>query len=369
MILNMSAAIVSQRQTWKWTAALWSCAALFYATETVFGMRAEGMHHAWSLLFLTDFLFWLPWALATPIVLRLGRRPPPGTKTRWTVWLVHAAAVTVIQAILAAWRAGMLVLWNPYANPDGPGQFKSLWFATFHSGLFGAMLLYAMIVAAGHILADRQRLARQEMETARLNEQLSQARLDALRRQIEPHFLFNSLNSIAGLVRENRNDAAVTTIARLSDFLRRAIDGPNRQMAPLAEEMAFLEPYLEIQKVRFAERLQLNVDIPNELLSDLVPTLMLQPMVENAIKHGIGKRAQAGAIRISASRGHGMLTIGVENDGPPLPDDWDSGRSGVGLAIVRARLRSLYGSDSGLSVRNREPSGVAVSISVPVHRS
>ena len=365
----MGMTIVSQRQTWWWTAALWSCAALFYATETVFGMRAEGMRHAWSLLFLTDFLHWLPWALATPIVLQLGRRPPPGTKTRWTVWLMHAAVVTVIQAISSAWRAGMLVLLNPYANPGRPGQFQTLWFSSFYSGLFGAMLLYAMIVAAGHILEDRQRLARQEMEAARLNEQLSQAHYEALRRQIEPHFLFNSLNSIAGLVRENRNDAAVTMIARLSDFLRRVIDGPNRQMAPLGEEMAFLEQYLEIQKVRFAERLQLRVDIPNEMLSDLVPTLMLQPMVENAIKHGIGKRTQAGAIRISASRDHGMLTIGVENDGPRLPDDWDSGRSGVGLAIVRARLRSLYGSDSGLSVRNREPSGVEVSISVPVHQS
>ena len=164
IILHMGMTIVSQRQTWWWTAALWSCAALFYATETVFGMRAEGMRHAWSLLFLTDFLHWLPWALATPIVLQLGRRPPPRTKKRWTVWLMHAAVVTVIQAISSAWRAGMLVLLNPYANPGRPGQFQTLWFSSFYSGLFGAMLLYAMIVAAGHILEDRQRLARQEME-------------------------------------------------------------------------------------------------------------------------------------------------------------------------------------------------------------
>src|SRR5262249_15042223 len=155
--------------------------------------------------------------------------------------------------------------------------------------LLSSVMLYAGILAVGLILESRLRLARQEAETARLSEQLSRAQLDALRRQIEPHFLFNSLNSIAGLIRDKQNDAAVTTIVRLSDFLRRVLADSSRQLVSLAEEVEFSERYLEIQKVRFAERLDLRVDVPVELRSAQVPSLLLQPMVENAVKHGIAK--------------------------------------------------------------------------------
>src|SRR5262249_22735923 len=152
------------------------------------------------------------------------------------------------------------------------------------------------------------------------NEQLSKAQFDALRRQIEPHFLFNTLNAIAGLVREKKNDEAVSMIVGLSDFLRSVLEDRNRQQVPLQQEMELMERYLEIQKVRFADRLQLNVDVPSELLPARVPSLVLQPLVENAIKHGIAKRAQGGAIRVAASRTNGMLSLRVYNDGPTLPE-------------------------------------------------
>jgi len=365
MILHMDATGVSTRPAWFWIACLWTGAALFDASQTVVGMRAEGMQHAWTLLFITVFLHWLPWALATPLVLRLGRRRPLARHGPWSSWLMHAGAALTIQTICSAWTAGMQALLNPYALSGGPGKFSELWFDGFYSGLFGTILLYSIILGAGHIIEARERLVRQQAETARLNEQLSQARFEALRRQIEPHFLFNTLNSIAGLVREQRNDAAVTMIARLSDFLRRVIDDSNRQLTPLADEMACLQQYLEIQKVRFADRLQLSVEIPSELLAAQVPTLMLQPMVENAIKHGIAKRVEGGAIRISASRTNGMLTIGIYNDGPALPADWEKAANGVGLANVRRRLHGLYGDAFLLRACNREPGGVEVSVSVP----
>jgi len=227
------------------------------------------------------------------------------------------------------------------------------------------LLLYAAILAISYILDARERLMREQTETARLNEQLSKAQLDALRRQIEPHFLFNTLNAIAGLVREKRNEAAVSMIAGLSDFLRRVLDDSNRQQVPLGEEMEFLKKYLDIQKLRFAERLDLKMDVPEELLDAQVPSLILQPMVENAVKHGIAKRVQGGAIRISAFRSNGRLTLSVYNDGPKLPLDWEKTHSGIGISNVRTRLQGLYGDGFELNMKNQEPGGVEVSVSVP----
>jgi two-component system LytT family sensor kinase len=366
MILDMDATRDSSRPAWFWIACIWAAAALFDATQTVFGMRAMGMHHAWTLLFLTVILQWLPWSLSTPLVLHLGRRYPPVRLRPLSTWLVHAVVATAIHAVSVAWTSCLEVLFNPYALPKGPGEFSQLWTSKFYNGMFAAVVLYAIILTAGHLIESSARLSRQQTETARLSEQLSRSRFDALQRQIEPHFLFNTLHSIAGLVRENRNDAAVTMIARLSEFLRRVIEDSSHQLASLADEMAFLEQYLEIQKVRFADRLQVSVDIPRELLPAPVPTLMLQPMVENAIKHGIGKRVQGGAIRISASRRNGTLTISVYNDGPGLPANWDTHGSGVGLSNVRARLQSLYGDGFGLTMHDRAPGGVEVLVSVPV---
>ena len=208
-------------------------------------------------------------------------------------------------------------------------------------------------------------MAFQQTETARLNEQLSKAQLNALRQEIEPHFLFNTLNAVAGLVREGRNDVAVSMIAGLSDFLRRVLEDSTRQQVPLGEEMEFAQKYLDIQKVRFAERLQFSVDVPRELYVAQVPSLILQPMVENAVKHGIAKRAQGGSIRIVASRCNGMLTLSVCNDGPSLPAGWEMTRSGIGISNVRTRLQALYGDTFELSMRNRNTGGVEVSVSMP----
>jgi two-component system, LytTR family, sensor kinase len=225
--------------------------------------------------------------------------------------------------------------------------------------------LYGAILLVSHVLDSRERLALQQTETARLNEQLSKAQLNALRQQIEPHFLFNTLNAIAGLVREKQNDAAVNMIAGLSDFLRRVLDDANRQQVPLEEELDFALKYLDIQKVRFAERLQVSVSVPKELFPAPVPSLILQPMVENAVKHGIAKRVHGGAIRIAALRSNGKLTLSVYNDGPSLPVGWEDSRSGIGISNVRTRLQGLYGEAFEFNVRNHEPGGVEVSLSVP----
>jgi sensor histidine kinase YesM len=336
---------------------------LFDATQTVFAMRAEGMHHAWRWLFLTLLVQWLPWALATPFVLRLGRRFPPTQLRPLSTWLRHLAACIAIDLAFSAWSAALDKLTNPYAEP-APAKFLHLLSGKFYGGLFASAILYATILMVSYVLNSRERLARQQMEAARLNEQLTKAQLSALRRQIEPNFLFNTLNSIAGLVREKRNDAAVNMIVELSDFMRRLLDDSNRQEVPLAEELEFTRKYLDIQKVRLVERLQCTVNVPSELLTAQVPLLILQPMVENAIKHGIAKRDQGGAVRILASRSNGMLTLSVYNDGPGLSATAEKTHSGIGISNMRTRLQSLYGDAFELNMHNQDR-GVEVSVSMP----
>ena len=350
---------------WFWIAAIFAGAGLFDATQNVFVMRAEGMHHYWTRLFATLFFSWLPWMLATPLVLSLSRRFPPSQWKKASTWLAHLTACAGIGLIYALWIAAWEEVLNPWAFASGPGPFSQVWLHKFYGGLLSYIVLYGMILLVGHILRTREEFALQQTETARLNEQLSKAQLNALRRQIEPHFLFNTLNAIAGLVRENRNDAAVSMIAELSDFLRRVVKDSDRQQVPLAEELEFARKYLDIQKARFAERLQFTVDVPTELLPAQVPSLILQPMVENAVKHGIAKRVQGGAIRIAASRSNGTLTLRVYNDGPSLPPDWEKSQSGIGMANVQTRLQGLYGKAFQLSMCNRAPGGVETSISVP----
>jgi two-component system LytT family sensor kinase len=352
--------------SWRWIAAIWSAVGLFDATQNVFVMRAEGMQHAWSRLFLSMFLAWLPWCLATPLVLRLGRRYPLVPWKRFFHWGIHLLACASIGLVFAAWTASLEELLNPLAMAPRPDPFVRLLWSKFSNGLLSFVVLYGSILLATYLLESRERLARQQTESARLNEQLSKAQLNALRRQIEPHFLFNTLNAIAGLVREQENDSAVNMIAGLSDFLRRVINDSDRQEVSLGEELDFAKKYLELQKMRFAERLQVSLDVPSELFAAQVPSLILQPMVENAVKHGIAKRVQGGAIRIAASRLNGTLTLSVFNDGPALPAGWSHSNPGVGISNVRSRLTSLYGNASEFTIKNQDSGGVEVSFSLPL---
>lgn len=353
---------------WLWIVAIWTGVGLFDATQTVFSMRAEGMHHAWGALFFVLLVSWIAWALVTPMIMRLGRRYPPIRLRPVRNWAVHFSAWVTICVMFSTWSAWLWCLLNPYAYPAGPGSFLSVWQGKLYSSFLSVLVLYGFVVAVTYALDSRERLARHETETARLNEQLSKAQLNALRRQIEPHFLFNTLNAISGLVREKRSDAAVSMIARLSEFLRQVVADSSRQQVTLGEEVEFLQKYLDIQKARFAERLQLNIEVPRELLSAEVPALLLQPIVENAVKHGIAKRACGGGIRVSAFRRNGTLNVSVYNDGPGLAEPEEPTSSGVGISNLRTRLQGLYGDEYGFTMNNQE-SGVVVSVSMPYQES
>jgi sensor histidine kinase YesM len=349
---------------WLWIALIWLGVALFSAIQYVLVTHAQGLHHSWLRLFIMLLLSWLVWALATPLVLLLGHQYPPNRLKPISTWAIHLTAWVIIGLVSAAWEAFLEEWLNPMLKSPAPGPFRFLWLDTLYNEVLLYLALYAALLTISYILESKERLIRQQIETARLNEQFSKAQLDALRRQIEPHFLFNALNAIAGLVRERRNDAAVTMIVGLSEFLRKVVDTSDRHEVPLGEEVQFLQKYLDIQKVRFADRLQLSVDIPKELFAARVPSLILQPIAENAIKHGIAKEERGGLIRVTAFRANGWLTLGVYNDGPGLPLDWENSRSGIGITNLRNRLRAMFGEAFELSLRN-EAAGVEVLISVP----
>ena len=360
----MSAPALPKSPSWLWIAVLWGGVGLFDATQTVVLMHSQGMHHAWARLFSTIFFSWLPWALATPVIMHLGRRYPPARLRPVSTWLIHLAAGTAINVLYAALRALLEVAMNPWANQDGPGSFASVWSMTFYNGLLSTIVLYASVLAIGGILDSRDRLMRQQAEAARLSEQLSKAQLEAVRQQIEPHFLFNALNAVAALIREGRSDDAVSMIASLSDLLRRVLKDSQRQQVSLREELDLLDKYLAIQTVRFSDRLRVESVVPSELLTAQVPSLVLQPLVENALKHGIAARAQGGLVRISAARLNGHVTLTVYNDGPAPSRDWAS-NSGVGLSNLQTRLRGLYGEKFKFSLENSERGGVVATVSVP----
>jgi two-component system LytT family sensor kinase len=350
--------------SWAWIALLWTGLGIFDATQNVFSMLHADMHHAWVKLFLVLTFNWLPWALATPLVVSLGRRFPISWSSAGT-WLVHVSVIVAIDVVSAAWGSVLELLMQPWLPDFQAHEFMVTWPMKISGGLLPAFILYAIIVAVTYALDAKARAAEQQTDAARLNEQLSNAKLNALQRQIEPHFLFNTLNAIAGLVREHKGDAAVSMIVALSDFLRRVASSSDEPQARLGQEVEFLEKYLQIQEARFAGRLKLELQIPEALRNALVPSLMLQPLVENAVKHGIAKRAQGGTVRVAASlEALRWLCLSVYNDGPLLDDDGGL-RQGIGLSNLRTRLGLLHGKDFAVRLQNYGITGVEVTVTLP----
>jgi len=347
-----------------WIAAIWCAAALVDASLTVLVLQKEHPHRVWMPLLATEFISWLPWALATPFLVGLARRYQITRTTTLQAFAAHLASFAAISIVAGTWSAMLQVLVNPWSEHPHP-TFVDTWVTSFLEELVTYLIAYALILAVTFVVDSRDNVARRIEEEARLNEELSRAQLGALRRQIEPHFIFNALNSIAGLVRDERNESAVRMIVGLSEFLRRATEDSHRSQVTLAEEVEYLERYLDIQKIRFGERLRASVQIPATLLRAQVPNLLLQPLVENAIKHGIAKRVAGGTVRVDGACQNGELRLSVCNDGPALAADWQATNTGVGIDNLRTRLRILHGDKSKLELRSAGVEGVEAIVTLP----
>jgi LytS/YehU family sensor histidine kinase len=227
------------------------------------------------------------------------------------------------------------------------------------------ILCYVTIVFVETALRYGRKIEADKVRTAKLNEQLSRARLQALRMQLHPHFLFNALNSLSELMQENQT-AAKEMIENLKNFLRLTIDSSQVHEILFEKELEFLNCYLAIERVRFQNRLSVNMDIESGTMNVAVPNLVLQPIVENAIRHGIAPRKKPGHIQIKARRNNGMLQVSIQDNGPGMHKSNDE-RSGLGLANTRERLKQLYGKGHRFELINAPEGGLRVMLEIPVH--
>ena len=245
--------------------------------------------------------------------------------------------------------------WHPYLLLSG---FNAEVFLFYIFILITWLLLYAGINGWISFELERRRADR-AVATAQF------ARLQALQSQLEPHFLFNTLNGISSLVAEGRNEAATATIARLSDFLRLTMQSSGTPEITLAQELAFVRQYLDIQQLRFGDRLGFELSVTSEAMEAVVPTLILQPLVENAVRHGILPRARGGRVTISARTVTGSLLLNVDDDGPGMQRSMSLSK-GLGLSNTATRLAEIYGGRAELTVGRSQAGGVGVAIRIPL---
>ncbi len=316
--------------------------------------------------FLREGLPWYYWAVATPLVLDLARRFPLESLRTKRGFAVHLGA-----ALMAGVLCGLLVsllslslLSDPELEGRSPQQI--LIQNTVIWTVFG-LLFYTTIASVGFVLVYQARLRERELATSRLEAKLVEAQLGALRMQLQPHFLFNSLNTIAMHVRDGDRNTSIRLLTRLSELLRHLLDGSNAQEVPLHNELEQVRRYLEIEGARFSDRLRFQLTVPPALVDAFVPNLLLQPLVENAIRHGLAARASAGLIELTAQQSDGSVLLTLSNEGPPLPAGWSLDQSsGIGLRNTALRLQHLYGGAAHLRVSDWQR-GVRIDITLPHH--
>lgn len=355
------------REAPRWPFAL-AAAVVLVATGLVLGMAlAGGVGRrriavlppgglSLSTLFGLGSLTWYAVLLSTPLLWWLTRRFPVERGSWRRALPVHLLVVGVL--VLAT--AGVFYALLPITGD---------WDVRTVVGFFAFRLLtesvpFLALVAILHAIRASRRLARQRTEAARLESQLAEARLDALASKLQPHFFFNTLQAVSTLIHRDPK-AADETLAHLSELLREVLRERSGHLVTLAEEVRLLQEYVAIWRARLPDRLAFEVDVPAGTERALVPFLLLQPVVENALEHGVGRRSGAGCVRVRAARAGDRLHLTVSDDGPGLggldapPDD------GLGLRNTRARLRAAFGEAQSLSWGEGEAGGLRVTISLP----
>jgi two-component system, LytTR family, sensor kinase len=332
-------------RVWASVWAGWTLLALLFGVSSSLTYVSTGRPANWSITLGRAFSEWWLWALLTPVVVRLARRFPLNRKTWERSLAVHAIAGTALAfAKTMADRAVFALI-------------SGVWMYILASTFALQIVVYAAIVAATHGVGYYTR----SREREQLERRLADARLQLLNMQLQPHFLFNTLNTIAELVHEDA-DAADRMITALADLLRRSLALGGTQEIALASELELLDTYLNIQKARFGDRLDVRVSVAHAAGSARVPMLLLQPIVENAIKHGL-----AGRIDVHVRREDEQLVVQVTDQGTGAAADALQGRAGIGLGNTRERLAALYGSGASLDLVNVPGAGAQVTVRLPIH--
>lgn len=331
----------------------------------IFALPALSSGNPWQRMLLGNLAQWWSWGLMSTLIVAVDNRLPFSGKQPVRRFVAHLLPSLLLTALYLYVFAAVFALvglgrWSAVFSAQTlliPLQGMFLW----------SWLVYWLIVGAWQVYQYYQRYVAGELRMERLERSFSEARLNALRMQLDPHFLFNALNTISSQV-ERDPKLARAMIGHLGDLLRLSLESKERQEVPLAEEIAFLEHYLAIQKIRFGDHLKIEIQIAPEVKYASVPCLLIQPLVENAIRHGTSRRASGGTVIISAQRTGDRLEIRVQDDGVGLPQGWRLETSpGLGLSVTRERIAGLYPDGAGrFSVRSRASGGAEAEAILPL---
>ena len=343
------------RRWFRWTCmfAGWTCVALFFSSQTYLSYKYSGGQAHTGIILELNLGDWYLWGLLAPGIVWLATRFPLEREC-WarslTIHLVAGVGVGLVK-----WWLDNLFRHYLLGLPRA-----MLLAYVFH----GNLLTYWILVAATQGYVYYQRYRQGEQRSSQLAGQLAQAQLHALRMQLHPHFLFNTLNSIATLIHKDP-DAADRMTARLSDLLRLTLENVGIEEVRLADELEFLERYLEIERIRFSDRMTVRIEIAPDTLDASTPYLILQPLVENAIRHGIAPRTAPGLITVCAVREGDLLALEVKDDGPGIRPAAAGSRDGIGISNTRARLEKLYVTAQRFELSNAEEGGLSVRLAFP----
>jgi two-component system LytT family sensor kinase len=346
-----------------WASAffVWTLLALLSASQAAVFMSNAGRPFGWGPLLGATFLDWYTCAAFTPVFVWLVRHYPID-RQNWMRVVPLMFVVTSVCVVVKYAVYGPLHIWLfPGQGTFGLGELLARSF-------FTESIAFWSTLGVLHAVEFYRKYREHEVQTLRLQAQLAEARLESLTAQLQPHFLFNTLNGVATLMHRDI-EAADMMLTRLSDLLRLTLRDADRPEVPLGEELDLLSRYLDILRLRFPDRLSVETRISASAASALVPRFVLQPLVENAVQHGISRRAGAGRIQITADRSGDTLHLSVTDDGAGMRGDAEFPREGIGLSNTRRRLTELYGDAQRLTLDRLDGSGLRVALSIPYRES
>ncbi len=357
--------IPDARKRWLAIFAIWTGIALFFCGQSVvrFVVRGEPLL-GW--VFRYEIIYWWLWVPLTPVALAAVRHFWITRQNRWRAIAIHCVIALAIGLLHEAMLTGIVFVTRD-TNVFVPADRSQMMVdpRRLPVGMLTGFYKYWALIGLYSAFVYARRSRQQHVHAAQLETRLAQAELQALRMQLHPHFLFNTLNAVS-MLNFSDVDAANRMLVRLSDLLRMSLESAGKQLVSLREELDFLSKYLEIEQTRFQDRLTVDFDVDQSLLDAEVPNLVLQPLVENAIRHGVSKSAHPGVLRISAQRRDGKVELRICDNGPGLPAQWQLDRdTGIGLSTTIARLQQLYGSDHSFVIERRGPDVTCAEVVIP----
>ena len=357
------------RTRWILILCAWTIVGLLFTVREIVVASVHGGHVNWVIVGVIELVYWNVWAACTPLVVALAKRFPL-TGQRFVSHMAIHTVTSFMMAPLGSVTAyflsrGLLELLFRMTDP-GALRLLSTFTVSVLSMSFTGILTYWLVVGLYQSVHFYQAAMERQTIAAQLETQLSHAELENLKSQLHPHFLFNSLHTIGVLMQEDV-EAASHLLVSLGDLLRMALERRENEIT-LRSELEFVGKYLEIEQTRFHDRLKVRMDVPPDLLGVYVPSLALQPLVENAIKHGISVDSAAGRLEIAAQRNNGRVSLRVRDDGPGLAPG-SRLRFGVGLTNVQSRLKQLYGEESSLELTRGDGRGCEAIITIPLRSS